>query len=97
MIHPVHGQVELPVWGSLDRSSAWQAFAEGAGSEAVVSAVARFQAGAVLGVDWTSLQAYKDLSAGLQRSAAIVPPYVFMNYRSVFTCTIHKLYVSALR
>ncbi|CAL8468103.1 g7642 [Coccomyxa elongata] len=74
-------QVELSVWGSLDRSSAWQAFAEGAGSEEVVSAVARFQAGAVLGVDWTSLQAYKNLSAGLQRSAALVPPYVFMNYR----------------
>ncbi|BDA42205.1 hypothetical protein COCOBI_03-0920 [Coccomyxa sp. Obi] len=74
-------EVELPVWGSLDRSSAWEAFAEGAGSEAVVSAVARFQANAVLGVDWTSLQAYKYLSTGLQHSAALIPPYVFMNYR----------------
>lgn len=77
------------MWGSLDRSSAWQAFAEGAGSsEAVVSAVARFQAAAVLGVDWTSLQAYRNLSAGLQRYAAVTPPYVFMNYRFVFSCTI---------
>ncbi len=83
------------MWGSLDRSSAWQAFAEGAGSEAVLNAVARFQAGAALGADWTSLQAYQNLSAGLQRSAALVPPYVFMNYRSVLT-SMYKLCLSVL-
>ena len=91
---PVHGKVELPVWDSLGRSSAYKAFAEGAGIEAVVSAVARFEAGAVLGVDWTSFQAYRALSAGLQQLAASVPPYVFMNYRSILTFPFCKLCLS---
>lgn len=74
-------QVELPLWGSLDRSSAWAEFAAGAGDPAIISAVARFQAAAVLGVDWTSLHAYDSLSSALTSLHAPSPPYVFMNYR----------------
>lgn len=47
----------------------------------MVSAVAAFGAAAVLGVDWTSLRAYENLSSGLSAAGTPVPPYVFMNYR----------------
>ena len=73
--------MELTRWGTLDRSSAWEQFAQGAASAGVGPAAAQLRADAVLGVDWTSFPAYQALSQGLRSQQAVVPPFVFMNYR----------------
>lgn len=74
-------QVEVPVWDRLDRASGWSALATQAASDSIVQHVAAFQAEAVLGVDWSSLPAYKALAAALHAKGFPVPPYIYMNYR----------------
>ena len=74
-------EVPLPVWGRLDAECSWQEFAEGAGSEPCVAAVAAFEPEAALGVDWHSVAAFERLAAGLRAGGAAVPPFIFMNYR----------------
>lgn len=74
-------QVELPVWDRLDRGSGWAELAKQAASPAVVQQVAAFSPSAVLGVDWSSLPAYKALAAAFRASGLAVPPFVYMNYR----------------
>ena len=63
--------MEVPVWDRLDRASGWSELATQAASDSVVQHVAAFEAEAVLGVDWSSLPAYKALAAALH--ASIVP------------------------
>lgn len=74
-------QVEVPVWERLDRASGWAELATQAASDSIVQHVASFQPCAVLGIDWSSLPAYKALAAALQYKGLHVPPYIFMNYR----------------
>ena len=71
----------LSSWGTLDRTSAWEEFASGAASSALARAVSQYKPSAVLGVDWSSLPAYKSLAAGLEQLEAQTPPYIYMNYR----------------
>ena len=73
----------VPVWGRLDRLSGWAELAEQAASDAVVEQVASFQPSAILGVDWSSLPAYTALATALQSKRVHVPPYIYMNYRSL--------------
>lgn len=74
-------QVRLPKWGSLDASSAWQDFTDCCSQLDLVKRVAHFAPKAVLGVDWTSFQPYRNLQSGLDSLGLPVPPYVFLNYR----------------
>ncbi len=78
-------QVTVPVWGRLDRLSGWAELAEQAALDAVVEEVASFQPSAILGVDWSSLPAYKALATALQAKGLHVPPYIYMNYRCLST------------
>lgn len=73
--------MEVPVWERLDRASGWAELATQAASDSIVQHVASFQPYAVLGIDWSSLPAYKALAAALQYKGLHVPPYIFMNYR----------------
>lgn len=43
--------------------------------------VAAFSPSAILGVDWSSLPAYKAIAKGLIQRRLPVPPFVYMNYR----------------
>ncbi len=81
----------VPVWGRLDRLSGWAELAEQAALDAVVEQVASFQPSAILGVDWSSLPAYKALATALQAKGLHVPPYVYMNYR--YLCTAHMTWI----
>ncbi|DBA96974.1 hypothetical protein WJX77_003885 [Trebouxia sp. C0004] len=74
-------EVKVPVWGRLDRLSGWAELAEQAASDAVVEQVASFQPSAILGVDWSSMPAYKALATALQAKGLYVPPFIYMNYR----------------
>ena len=74
-------QVELPVWDRLDRASGWAELAAHSASDNIVQQIANFRPDAVLGVDWSSLPAFKALAAALQAKALPVPPYIYMNYR----------------
>ncbi len=65
----------------MDHASGWAELAAQAASEAVVQEVATFQPSAILGVDWSSLPAYKALAAALQAKGLSVPPFIYMNYR----------------
>ena len=84
------------MWGRLDRLSGWAELAEHAASDAVVEQVASFEPSAILGVDWSSLPAYKALATALQAKELPVPPYFYMNYRYLFvthmTWTSKSLY-----
>ena len=73
-------QVELPTWGTLDRSCAWQAFADGSCQPEIVQRVLRFGPEAVLGVDWSSLPAFKALQGALGPQGMQLT-YIYLNYR----------------
>lgn len=73
--------IPLPVWGRLDLECAWQEFALGCGSPTIAKRIGEFQAEAILGVDWHSIQAYEQLAASLRSHAFSVPPYSCSNYR----------------
>lgn len=78
-------EVALPMWGSLDASSAWREFAAACAGPKTAQRVADFAPDAVLGVDWTSLQPYNHLRQALGALSVHIPPYVFLNYRCVAT------------
>ena len=86
---------ELPVpsstWGRLDARSGWRPFAEAAGAcPGLVAALGSFAPNVVLGVDWSSLPAWRAIEHGLRRaspSSAVEgsswtpPPFVFSSFR----------------
>ena len=86
---------ELPVpsstWGRLDARSGWRPFAEAAGAcPGLVAALGSFAPNVVLGVDWSSLPAWRAIEDGLRRaspSSAVEgsswtpPPFVFSSFR----------------
>ena len=78
-------QVELPTWGTLDRSCSWEAFAEACCQSEVAQQVLKFNPEAVLGVDWSSLPAFERLAASLATHGTRLP-YIYMNYRQAFPC-----------
>ncbi len=73
-------QIELPHWGTLDRSCSWQAFAKGCRQPTIVQRIVDFRPDAVLGVDWSALPAFEALHASLVAEDMQLP-YVYMNYR----------------
>ena len=83
------------MWGRLDRLSGWAELAEQAASDAIVEQVASFQPSAILGVDWSSLPAYTALATALQSKGLHVPPYIYMNYRSL--SILHMTWIYAHR
>lgn len=74
-------QVELPAWGSLDHHCSWQQLAAQLSAPAVIQHIASFAPSAILGVDWSSLPAYKAIAAALCAQHLPVPGYIYMNYR----------------
>ena len=46
--------------------------------------VADFEPSVILGVDWSSLPAYKAIAAALQAKGLRQLPYIYMNYRYNF-------------
>ncbi|PNH12500.1 hypothetical protein TSOC_000582 [Tetrabaena socialis] len=75
--------IEIPVqtWHRLDAGAPWREYAAGVLDEAVGEAVRAFAPEAVLGVDWSALQAARNLAPYCGGA-----PYVYLNYR-VFTRT----------
>eukprot|EP00884_Botryococcus_braunii_P006373 jgi/Botrbrau1/15737/Bobra.4_1s0105.1 len=73
-------EVPLSRWGTLDRNSAWDEFAQKASTVSIAQKVTDFNPQAVLGVDWTSLPCYRALVAACQ-SLRVPLPYVYLNYR----------------
>ena len=79
-------QVQLPIWDRLDQGSGWAELAKQAAAPEVVQQVAAFHPDAILGVDWSSLPAYKALAAAFTAHKLTVPPYIYMNYRCCCCC-----------
>ncbi|KAK9821406.1 hypothetical protein WJX74_010366 [Apatococcus lobatus] len=73
-------EVELPTWGTLDRSCSWEAFAQACGHPDIADRVLAFKPDAALGIDWSSLPAFERLAAALAVHDAQLP-YIYMNYR----------------
>jgi JmjC domain, hydroxylase len=83
--------IPLPVWSRLDLECSWKEYAQGCGAPAIVKAVVNFEADVVLGVDWHSYLANKNLSEALEAeiicssssspSKIRLPPYACSNYR----------------
>ncbi len=71
----------MDTWNRLDASTPWQQFAAGVLDDHVTAAVRQFAPEAVLGVDWSALQACRNLMPYTNGA-----PYVYLNYR-VFTRT----------
>ncbi|KAK9864462.1 hypothetical protein WJX84_004656 [Apatococcus fuscideae] len=78
--HADIAEIELPHWGTLDRSCSWQAFAKGCRQPTIVQRIVDFRPDAVLGVDWSALPAFEALHASLVAEDMQLP-YVYMNYR----------------
>lgn len=76
-------QISLPAWGCLDESCSWREFADGAGSDAIASAVAGFSPQAVLGVDWHALGAWRRLQQHNAGGGLAAVPYGYLNYRHI--------------
>lgn len=74
-------QIPLTRWGTLDRTSGWEEFAEGASATSITDKVLEFKPEVVLGVDWTSLACYRALAATLAARSSAAVPYVYLNYR----------------
>ena len=81
-------QVELPTWGRLDRSCSWEAFAKACSQPDISQQVLHFKPEAALGVDWSSLPVYEQLTASLALHDFQLP-YVYMNYRWPVQCLQH--------
>jgi glycosyltransferase involved in cell wall biosynthesis len=81
--------IPLPVWNRLDLESSWKEYALGCGAPHIVNAALSFNADVVLGVDWHSYTAYKNLSEALKAKICCstsssfhkIPPYACSNYR----------------
>lgn len=73
------GRVPLPVWGKVDRNSAWVAFGDGAVSAPFV-ATCREPYDLIIGVDWTAARAV----ASLKKVLPGAPKVVHMNFRVFF-------------
>ena len=74
-------QVQLPEWGCLNHRCSWQELATQLSTETVVQRIAAFAPSAILGVDWSSLPAYKAIAAALHAHSLPVPCFIYMNYR----------------
>lgn len=81
-----HMQVELPLWGRVDRACSYQDFA--AGCHQLTSAVEAFQPDVALGVDWTARRAVAAATSNPK------VPYVFLNYRRGFAFACHAILAS---
>ena len=72
--------VKCDIWKRLDRYSSWEQFGNDTAQHK--DAVTQFEPDVVIGVDWTSVQAFKNL--GLEKTT----PFVYMNFRWQHTACI---------
>mmetsp|Transcript_37689 Transcript_37689/g.106470 ORF Transcript_37689/g.106470 Transcript_37689/m.106470 type:complete len:408 (+) Transcript_37689:174-1397(+) len=73
--------VGVPVWGRLDAECGWREFAQGCSIDSVVQKIAIFSPEVVVGVDWHSAMAYKQLVPSLKARLQAQLPYFYLNYR----------------
>ena len=81
-----HGVVDIPLdrWGTLDASSDWAGFADGAGDRAVAKRVIDFCPDAVLCVDWHGFLGWQALLGQLEAQGSPLSsslPTVYLNFR----------------
>lgn len=87
-------QVELAEWGCLDHRCSWQQLAAQLSAPTVTQRIAASAPSAILGVDWSSLPAYKAVAAALRTEHLPVPPFIYMNYRCCLSLYSHCSYTA---
>ena len=77
--------VPLPVWGKVDRDSAWEAFGAGAAASILAAGEAEQPYDLIVGVDWTSARAVAAVKQALPvPPGAAAPTIAHMNFRVFF-------------
>jgi hypothetical protein len=78
-------RVPLPVWGKVDRDSAWEAFGAGAAATIFAAGEAEQPYDMIVGVDWTSARAVAAVKQALPvPPGSAAPKVVHMNFRVFF-------------